>query len=66
MDQLHNTKSSDLVPKQPVSQKVEMTATFAEHKQQQRYFISSKWGNEDVRIQVVQIPANRETVAIQT
>jgi len=41
------------VPKQPVSQKVELIATFAKHKQKQVYFISSKWSNEDVGIQVV-------------
>jgi hypothetical protein len=53
MDQLRNIKKSNLVPKQPVSQKVELIATIAKHKQKQRYFISSKWSNEDVCIQVV-------------
>jgi len=52
-DQLYNIKRSKLVPKQPVSQKVELTATFVKHKQKQRYFIRSKWSNEDVGIQVV-------------
>jgi hypothetical protein len=47
------SKSSNLVPQQLVSQKVEMIATFAKHKQKQRYFISSKWSNKDVGIQVV-------------
>jgi len=51
--QLRNIKSSNLVPKQLVSQKVVLIATFAKHKQKQRYFISSKWSNEDVGIQVV-------------
>ena len=52
-DHLHNIKNSNLVPKQPVSQKVELIPTFAKHKQKQGYFISSKWSNEDVCIQVV-------------
>jgi hypothetical protein len=52
-DQSRNIKCSKLVPKQPVSQKVELIATFAKHKPKQRYFIRSKWSNEDVGIQVV-------------